>query len=85
MESALPEVIPPSLFGLTEFNPEVHVSLIRCGLSHFAALTSKWPSGMEVFTKRCQITKPQNTRDSAGVWLLCLSPFCCSFGLPLRR
>ncbi|XP_032287043.1 RCC1-like G exchanging factor-like protein isoform X2 [Phoca vitulina] len=41
VESALPEVIPPTLFGLTEFNPEVHVSLIRCGLSHFAALTNK--------------------------------------------
>ncbi|XP_027469388.2 RCC1-like G exchanging factor-like protein isoform X1 [Zalophus californianus] len=40
VESALPEVIPPTLFGLTEFNPEVQVSLIRCGLSHFAALTS---------------------------------------------
>ncbi|XP_025720433.1 RCC1-like G exchanging factor-like protein isoform X2 [Callorhinus ursinus] len=41
VESALPEVIPPTLFGLTEFNPEVQVSLIRCGLSHFAALTNK--------------------------------------------
>lgn len=41
VESALPEVIPPSLFGLTEFNPGVHVSLIRCGLSHFAALTNR--------------------------------------------
>ncbi|XP_044904142.1 RCC1-like G exchanging factor-like protein isoform X3 [Felis catus] len=40
VETALPEMIPPTLFGLTEFNPEVQVSLIRCGLSHFAALTS---------------------------------------------
>lgn len=44
VETALPELIPPTLFGLTEFNPEVQVSRIRCGLSHFAALTSKWPS-----------------------------------------
>nr|KAF6442068.1 RCC1 like [Rousettus aegyptiacus] len=41
VETALPELIPPTLFGLTEFNPEVQVSRIRCGLSHFAALTSK--------------------------------------------
>ena len=41
METALPEMIPPTLFGLTEFNPGVQVSRIRCGLNHFAALTSK--------------------------------------------
>uniref|UniRef100_A0A2K5UID2 RCC1 like n=1 Tax=Macaca fascicularis TaxID=9541 RepID=A0A2K5UID2_MACFA len=41
VESAVPEMIPPTLFGLTEFNPEVQVSRIRCGLSHFAALTNK--------------------------------------------
>ncbi|GAB1290247.1 RCC1-like G exchanging factor-like protein [Apodemus speciosus] len=41
LETALPEMIPPTLFGLTEFNPEVQVSQIRCGLSHFAALTNK--------------------------------------------
>lgn len=41
METALPEMVPPTLFGLTEFNPDVQVSRIRCGLSHFAALTSK--------------------------------------------
>nr|XP_016800754.1 RCC1-like G exchanging factor-like protein isoform X8 [Pan troglodytes] len=40
VESAVPEMIPPTLFGLTEFNPEIQVSRIRCGLSHFAALTS---------------------------------------------
>lgn len=37
-------MIPPTLFGLTDFNPEVQVSQIRCGLSHFAALTSKSPA-----------------------------------------
>uniref|UniRef100_A0A8C9ABM7 RCC1-like G exchanging factor-like protein n=1 Tax=Prolemur simus TaxID=1328070 RepID=A0A8C9ABM7_PROSS len=41
VETALPEMIPPTLFGLTEFNPEIQVSRIRCGLSHFAALTNK--------------------------------------------
>ena len=41
METALPEMIPPTLFGLTELNPEVRVSRIRCGLSHFAALTGE--------------------------------------------
>lgn len=41
LETALPEMIPPTLFGLTEFNPGVQVSRISCGLSHFAALTSK--------------------------------------------
>lgn len=43
LETALPEMIPPTLFGLTEFNPHIQVSQIRCGLSHFAALTSKLP------------------------------------------
>ncbi|KAB0395912.1 hypothetical protein E2I00_000331, partial [Balaenoptera physalus] len=41
METALPEMIPPTLFGLTEFNPGVQVSRIRCGLNHFAALTNR--------------------------------------------
>uniref|UniRef100_A0A8D2BX21 RCC1-like G exchanging factor-like protein n=1 Tax=Sus scrofa TaxID=9823 RepID=A0A8D2BX21_PIG len=41
VETALPEMIPPTLFGLTELNPEVRVSRIRCGLSHFAALTDR--------------------------------------------
>ncbi|XP_075420944.1 RCC1-like G exchanging factor-like protein isoform X2 [Tenrec ecaudatus] len=40
VETALPEMIPPTLFGWTERNPEVQVSRVRCGLSHFAALTS---------------------------------------------
>ncbi|XP_027271905.1 RCC1-like G exchanging factor-like protein isoform X3 [Cricetulus griseus] len=40
LETALPEMIPPTLFGLTEFNPHIQVSQIRCGLSHFAALTN---------------------------------------------
>lgn len=47
-ETALPEMIPPTLFGLTEFNPEVKVSQIRCGLSHFAAVTSKLLAGQHV-------------------------------------
>ncbi|KAM9583319.1 RCC1-like G exchanging factor-like protein isoform 1-T1 [Trichechus inunguis] len=41
VETALPEMIPPTLFGLTELSPEIQVSCIRCGLSHFAALTNK--------------------------------------------
>uniref|UniRef100_A0A4W2H9S6 RCC1 like n=1 Tax=Bos indicus x Bos taurus TaxID=30522 RepID=A0A4W2H9S6_BOBOX len=41
LETALPEMIPPTLFGLSEFNPGVQVSRIRCGLSHFAALTNR--------------------------------------------
>ncbi|XP_055993686.1 RCC1-like G exchanging factor-like protein isoform X1 [Sorex fumeus] len=41
VESALPEMIPPSLFGLTDFCPDVRVAHIRCGLSHFAAITNK--------------------------------------------
>nr|XP_051691424.1 RCC1-like G exchanging factor-like protein isoform X2 [Oryctolagus cuniculus] len=41
VETALPEMIPPTLFGLTEFSPEVRISQVRCGLSHFAALTNK--------------------------------------------
>ena len=41
LETGLSEMIPPTLFGLTEFNPGVQVSCIRCGLSHFAALTNR--------------------------------------------
>ncbi|XP_023419489.1 RCC1-like G exchanging factor-like protein isoform X3 [Cavia porcellus] len=41
VETAVPEMIPPMLFGLAEFSADVQVSHIRCGLSHFAALTNK--------------------------------------------
>uniref|UniRef100_A0A1A8PJJ8 Williams-Beuren syndrome chromosome region 16 homolog n=1 Tax=Nothobranchius rachovii TaxID=451742 RepID=A0A1A8PJJ8_9TELE len=40
-ESSTPEMIPPTLFGRSEFNPSVAVSKIRCGLSHFAAVTDR--------------------------------------------
>uniref|UniRef100_A0A665U8Q5 RCC1-like domain-containing protein n=1 Tax=Echeneis naucrates TaxID=173247 RepID=A0A665U8Q5_ECHNA len=40
-ESSAPEMIPPTLFGRTEFNPSVSVSRIRCGLNHFAAVTDR--------------------------------------------
>uniref|UniRef100_A0A3Q2TVB6 RCC1 like n=1 Tax=Fundulus heteroclitus TaxID=8078 RepID=A0A3Q2TVB6_FUNHE len=38
-ESSTPEMIPPTLFGRSEFNPTVAVVAVRCGLSHFAAVT----------------------------------------------
>lgn len=40
-ESAVPEQVPATLFGRTEFNPTVKVSSIRCGLNHFAAITER--------------------------------------------
>ncbi|XP_013859479.1 RCC1-like G exchanging factor-like protein [Austrofundulus limnaeus] len=40
-ESSTPERIPPTLFGRSEFNPSVPVAKIRCGLSHFAAVTDQ--------------------------------------------
>uniref|UniRef100_A0AAV2JAU5 RCC1-like domain-containing protein n=1 Tax=Knipowitschia caucasica TaxID=637954 RepID=A0AAV2JAU5_KNICA len=40
-ESAVPEQIPPSLFGKSDFNPSAAVTKIRCGLSHFAAVTDR--------------------------------------------
>lgn len=40
-ESSTPEMIPPTLFGRSEFNPSVAVSRIRCGLNHFAAVTNQ--------------------------------------------
>lgn len=40
-ESAVPERIPATFFGKSEFNPTVRVSSIRCGLNHFAAITGK--------------------------------------------
>ncbi|KAM3868540.1 RCC1-like G exchanging factor-like protein [Diretmus argenteus] len=38
-ESSTPEMIPPTLFGRSEFNRSVAVRQIRCGLNHFAAVT----------------------------------------------
>lgn len=38
-ESAVPERVPATFFGRSEFNPSVKVSSIRCGLNHFAAVT----------------------------------------------
>ncbi|XP_054610703.1 RCC1-like G exchanging factor-like protein isoform X2 [Dunckerocampus dactyliophorus] len=40
-ESSTPEMIPPTLFGRSDFNPSVTVTKIRCGLSHFAAVTDR--------------------------------------------
>lgn len=53
IETAVPEMIPPSLFGWSDFNPDIRVAHVRCGLSHFAALTSKFlvSSSLEVLLK----------------------------------
>ncbi|XP_055797777.1 RCC1-like G exchanging factor-like protein isoform X2 [Salvelinus fontinalis] len=40
-ESQTPELVPPTLFGRSEFNPAVTVSRIHCGLNHFAAVTDR--------------------------------------------
>ncbi|XP_029956028.1 RCC1-like G exchanging factor-like protein isoform X2 [Salarias fasciatus] len=40
-ESSTPEMIPPSLFGRSHFNPSVTVRRISCGLNHFAAITDR--------------------------------------------
>ncbi|XP_046907833.1 RCC1-like G exchanging factor-like protein [Hypomesus transpacificus] len=40
-ESQTPELVPPTLFGRSEFNPTVTLSSIRCGLNHFAAVTDQ--------------------------------------------
>lgn len=40
LESSIPEIIPPTLFGLNDFNPNVKVSMITSGLGHFAAITN---------------------------------------------
>ncbi|TMS13738.1 RCC1-like G exchanging factor-like protein [Larimichthys crocea] len=40
-ESSTPEMIPPTLFGRSEFSPSVAVTRIRCGLNHFAAVTDR--------------------------------------------
>lgn len=39
-ESSTPEKLPSTLFGQSEFNPDVKATRIRCGLNHFAAVTS---------------------------------------------
>ncbi|XP_069828571.1 RCC1-like G exchanging factor-like protein isoform X2 [Dendropsophus ebraccatus] len=40
LESSIPEIIPPTLFGLSDFNRNVKVSTISSGLGHFAAITN---------------------------------------------
>lgn len=40
-ESSTPEMIPPTLFGRSDFSPSVCVRRIRCGLNHFAAVTGE--------------------------------------------
>uniref|UniRef100_A0A4W3J5U2 RCC1 like n=1 Tax=Callorhinchus milii TaxID=7868 RepID=A0A4W3J5U2_CALMI len=40
-ESQVPEMIPGTLFGRSEFAPHVRVDQIRCGLNHFAAITNQ--------------------------------------------
>ncbi len=40
-QTATPQLIPPTLFGQNEFNPDQTVVNIKCGLNHFAALTSE--------------------------------------------
>ncbi|RLV97909.1 hypothetical protein DV515_00011282 [Chloebia gouldiae] len=41
IETAVPEMIPPSLFGWSDLNPDTRVAHVRCGLSQFAALTNR--------------------------------------------
>ncbi|NXU78280.1 RCC1L protein, partial [Oreotrochilus melanogaster] len=41
LETAVPEMIPLSLFGCSDSNPDARVAHVRCGLSHFAALTNR--------------------------------------------
>ncbi|KAM6242127.1 LOW QUALITY PROTEIN: RCC1-like G exchanging factor-like protein, partial [Porphyrio hochstetteri] len=40
LETAVPEMIPPSLSGWS-VSPDTRVAHVRCGLSHFAALTNR--------------------------------------------
>ncbi|XP_049331879.1 RCC1-like G exchanging factor-like protein isoform X2 [Astyanax mexicanus] len=40
-ESEMPEKVPATLFGRSEFSPTVKVSHIRCGLTNFAAITDR--------------------------------------------
>lgn len=40
-ESKFPQQIPQNLFGLSDFNEDITVADIQCGLFHFAAFTSE--------------------------------------------
>lgn len=42
MEAAVPEMIPPTLFGFSDFSPDIRVAQIRCGLNQFAAINSEF-------------------------------------------
>uniref|UniRef100_A0ACB8EDL2 RCC1-like G exchanging factor-like protein n=1 Tax=Sphaerodactylus townsendi TaxID=933632 RepID=A0ACB8EDL2_9SAUR len=41
METEIPEIIPPSLFGFSDLSPDIRVVRIRCGLNQFAAITNR--------------------------------------------
>ncbi|MEE6469826.1 hypothetical protein FKM82_008786 [Ascaphus truei] len=41
METQTPEMIPPTLFGLSDFSPDVRVAQIYSGLGHFAAVNNR--------------------------------------------
>merc|ERR1712136_216920 len=45
-QASWPRKIPPTLFGLSDFNPDVYVTDIKCGHRHFAAVNNKF----ELFT-----------------------------------
>ncbi|XP_068626747.1 RCC1-like G exchanging factor-like protein [Battus philenor] len=40
-QSATPKQIPPALFGRNEFNPEIVVEKVACGIGHLAAITDQ--------------------------------------------
>eukprot|EP00079_Xenopus_tropicalis_P021015 XP_012812236.1 PREDICTED: Williams-Beuren syndrome chromosomal region 16 protein isoform X1 [Xenopus tropicalis] len=41
LEAQQPEIIPQSLFGLSDFNPDIRVTKVFSGLGHFAALNNR--------------------------------------------
>ncbi|KAG8452004.1 hypothetical protein GDO86_003979 [Hymenochirus boettgeri] len=41
LEAQQPEMIPPTLFGLTDFTPDIRVKKIFSGLGHFAAVNNR--------------------------------------------
>lgn len=83
-ESSTPELIPPTLFGRSEFSPSAPVSKIRCGLSHFAAVTGTFLSSEREnrLISVCRVNI--NPSSSADV---CFDPIKLDFyeGLKFKR
>lgn len=48
-----PSQLPPPLFGQNELQPDVRVKEVKCGMSHFAAVTGRHSSLSSLDNEYC--------------------------------